>query len=107
MKLAIAGALALALPQSAVAKNSIDWAPERFRGNNVAVVIFTDRAGLDELCGVAPPPGVILACKRQLTNGTPVLILPNPNTYVGPVHYQQLVGHELGHVNGWSGEHEE
>ena len=80
--------------------------PERFRGNSAAIVIFTDRAGITALCGPAPPGYVIMGCRREATNGAPVLVMPNPCILGESEFYAKLTCHELGHRNGWSGEHE-
>lgn len=81
--------------------------PVRYQDNGAAIVIFTDRAGIDSMCGVAEPPHQIIACKRSLENGVPVIIMPNA-CYVGQVeYYARIMCHEMGHVNGWGVDHEE
>lgn len=81
--------------------------PERFRGNNAAIVIFADRAGIDQMCGVAAPGYRIVACKFDLQNGAPVIVMPNPCPLGSTENYARVMCHELGHVNGWTGEHED
>lgn len=62
-------------PRLATANNGLP--PERFRGNTSAVVIFTDRAGVGEICGTVPPPQQIIACAFKTKTGTPVIVMPN------------------------------
>jgi hypothetical protein len=81
--------------------------PLRFQGNTAAVVIFTDRTGIDSACGVAPPGYQIIACTRRTADGTPVVTMPNPAPYGDTEFYARIMAHELGHVSGWSGMHEQ
>lgn len=98
-------ALALATPaSSAVANNGMP--PERFRGNVASIVIFTDRAGIDEMCGVAPV-GQIIACARRLRDGTPIIVMPNPCVIGDKELYARIMCHENGHINGWGPDHED
>lgn len=109
--LAILAGFSLAAGAPAAQPNAVQMnngmPPERFRGNSVSIVVFTDRAGIDEMCGVAPPPSQIIACARRLNEGTPLIVMPNPNTYTGPHDYQVIMAHEVGHTNGWPGDHPE
>jgi hypothetical protein len=104
-KLCAAALLAVASPVASGKVNS-GMPPERFRGNGAAIVLFTDRAGIDAYCGVAEPPNIILACRRELTNGASVLIMPNPCILGESEFYAKLMCHEKGHALGWSGDHE-
>ena len=106
-KSVVAG-LSLALISASPAPGTINngMPPERFRGDSIALVIFTDRAGIDKMCGVAPPGHYIIACKRTLENGAPIVIMPNPCPLGEVEFYAKIMCHENGHVNGWSGEHE-
>jgi hypothetical protein len=80
--------------------------PERFRANSAAFIIFTDRAGIEAACGKAQPGYVIIACKREI-DGTPVIIMPNACPMGQTEIYARILCHESGHVQGWSGAHEE
>lgn len=85
---------------------SSDMPPFRFRGSSVSIVVFTDRAGIDENCGVAAPGNIIIACHRQTDKGVNVIFMPNP-CLVGDVEfYAKIQCHENAHANGWSGDHE-
>jgi hypothetical protein len=81
---------------------SSSWPPQRFQGDNVAVVIFTSH--VDQFCGKAQPPYTILACETT-QNGAPVIVLPNPNMAPQDDPYARLTAHELGHLNGWPAWH--
>ena len=81
--------------------------PERFRANGMALVVFTDRAGIDAACGVAQPPIRIIACTRRLSNGAPVVFMPNACELGATEFYAKIMCHEAGHVQGWSGNHED
>lgn len=78
--------------------------PERFWGDTSAVLITTDRAGIDKICGMAEPGYMIVACIRVI-NGVPVIVMPNPATYAGPHDYRVILAHEQAHVNGWPADH--
>ena len=109
--------LAIALPAFALAASqrdpvqagtiSSDMPPARFQGNAGVVVYFTDREGLNKYCGVAQPGYVIAACHRKHESGVSVLFMPNPCLGGGLEFYSKLACHELGHANGWSGDHEQ
>lgn len=83
-----------------------DMPPVRFQDNNVAVVQFTDQAGIHKYCGTPEPGFQIIACRRQAENGASVLFMPNPCLTGGLEFYAKIACHELGHVNGWSADHE-
>lgn len=93
------------LKQAYHSRVSFALPPARFTGDNITLVIFA--TDVSQFCGEAPAGLVILGCQRMTNDGAPVLILPNPNrTILTPAGYQRLVAHELGHRNGWSGDHE-
>lgn len=78
--------------------------PERFWGNASGVLITTDRAGIDRMCGTTEPGYMIVACVRVI-DGVPLIVMPNPATYDGPHDYRVILAHELGHINGWTADH--
>ena len=77
--------------------------PARFTGGNIARVIFT--SNVEALCG-SQPGYKIYACTAKYPGEIPIVVLPNPNQFEGE-WFAHIVGHELGHVNGWTGEHEQ
>jgi hypothetical protein len=106
--LAMAGAsisLASAAPMNGTMNSGMP--PLRYQGNGAAVVIFTDRAGIDEACGVAPEGFRIIACTKHTSDGVGVIFMPNPAPYGETEFFARIMSHELGHVNGWSGNHEQ
>lgn len=78
--------------------------PERFRGNTAAVVFFTDRAGIDQMCGVAPEPYRIIACAGKI-DGAPVIVMPHPCPHGDLEYFARVMCHEVAHVNGWPSTH--
>lgn len=103
------GALALALSSPASQLNGTMNAglpPVRFQNNAVAIVVFTDRIGIDAECGVAPPPYTVIACTKAIGD-TPVVFMPNACPAGATEYFARIMCHEMGHVQGWSGEHEE
>jgi hypothetical protein len=78
--------------------------PERFRGDVATVVIFTDRAGIGRLCGIAQPPYTIIACAGRI-DGTPVIVMPNPCPLGDSEIYAKVMCHEMAHINGWPATH--
>ena len=112
-------AMALGLPSFALSSSArtpvspiatglvnAEMPPERFRGNSVAVVVFTDRAGIEEMCGKAEPGSVIIACHQKTKNGTSVIAMPNPCILGDTEFYAKIQCHENGHGQGWGREHE-
>lgn len=78
--------------------------PVRFWGEGMGVVFF--KADVSTMCGKAPEGYVRLGCAWTTESGTPVMVLPLPQNYGEQVSYEVLVVHELGHWNGWGGNHE-
>lgn len=74
--------------------------PERHQGDNHAAVLFVQPEQLATYCG-RPADQVRVACAAGH-----MIIIPNPCRVVGEL-YALILCHELGHVNGWSGKHEE
>jgi hypothetical protein len=98
---------ALLLAAPAVSQNNSPYStarpPERFQEDGASIVLFVD--DVSKVCGT-PPKGRIIACVRKAENGTPIMVLPNPCLVKTEV-YSHIVCHELGHINGWGGRHEE
>lgn len=77
--------------------------PERYQGNTIAVVIFTDREGIANLCGAGNGKTRPLAC-TAVRNGVAVMAVPNP--CLNPDNlYAAVLCHEKGHAAGWPGTH--
>jgi hypothetical protein len=73
-----------------------DRPPQRFQGNNVAVVNFTDERVVQRMC---PHVSGAIGCAVGNT-----IYVPNPCRWGDA--YATLMCHELGHTNGWSANHE-
>jgi hypothetical protein len=104
--LACAGVLPLLASASLPGTMNDGMPPVRFQGSTAAVVIFTDRAGIDSACGIAPPGYRIIACTRTM-NATPVVFMPNACPFGDSEFYARIMCHEAGHVQGWTGMHEQ
>ena len=76
-----------------------DRPPQRFQGDASAVVVFTTEGHVQSRCPVARP-AVAVGC----TSGG-VIYVPNPCRWRDP--YAVLLCHEIGHISGWSGLHED
>lgn len=87
----------LVLAACTVASSGVVRPPDRFQGDNWAVVTFVDIAQVDHACRQmgAVADGRIDGC----ANGRNV-VLPNPCRLEG--HMAEISCHELGHVNGWT-----
>lgn len=72
--------------------------PDRYMGDTVAVVIFSEQATA-KTC----PVGAI-AC-AGFSNGVPVIAVPNPCPLATRDLYAAILCHEIGHLNGWSAKH--
>lgn len=105
MKVIVAIAAALLCASAAPAgEHDGGLPPDIFKDQNVAIVIFANR--VTEFCGEAPEGMVKLACVKRVPGKPPLMILPNPNApaFEGEF-YSRIASHELGHVNGWPGDH--
>lgn len=98
MTLLAAAALAAAAPQTTSLVDS-GYPPVAYQGDTFGIVFFVDDAA--SLCGVPPPGYRILGCHKDGT-----IVMPNPckEEYVGEA-YAKLMCHEMGHRNGWPGDH--
>ncbi len=73
--------------------------PARFQSYNVTVrTQFLARSGVDKMCGTKR-----VACT---TMDRKLVIMPSPCIYADKEYYAKILCHELGHVNGWGGNHE-
>ncbi|HVL29543.1 MAG TPA: hypothetical protein VM326_02335 [Sphingomicrobium sp.] len=77
--------------------------PERFQGEGWAVVITARQAGVETLCGKAAA-GRTVAC--ALTDRR-IVVTPNPCLFATREWYAAILCHEIAHLNGWSGEHDQ
>ena len=60
------------------------------------------------VCRGEPPAGKrIVACLQTLPDGSLRMVLPNPCAFAEDERFARLACHELAHVNGWTGQHEE
>lgn len=91
--IAVAGAISLMAPLP----------PSHLRFDNAAPVIFADPVTVDLRCGgdADNTNGRILACVYRRNS---LMIVPNPCAHTEE-SYARLMCHELGHVNGWPGNH--
>jgi hypothetical protein len=77
------------------------WPPDEYKGDNAAVVIFTDVAGVQSICHDAAEPGKAIVGCSGIKDGTPIIVLPNPCGMRPEDFYAGITCHELAHVNGW------
>jgi hypothetical protein len=74
--------------------------PDRFRGNTHATVQFETPRHINQLCRTKDTPAGsrLYACIARDGH----IIMPNPCVYpMHPGSYDELLCHELGHINGW------
>lgn len=76
------------------------WPPMRFRKDNHATVFYVAPKDIQLACNVKLPE--LEACTKLLYN---TVVLPNPCTFPDEERFARLACHELGHLNGWPGEH--
>lgn len=74
--------------------------PQRYQGDNVAVLTFSASAPADCAGGSREFGVTVEACTRGN-----LVTVPNPCAWPGSDPYAQLLCHELGHVNGWPSNH--
>lgn len=96
---AVAAALLLAAPASA----DVGFPPSQYQSDGGAVTLYVSQTSLYRLCGVKPAEGMRLyGCVRR----DRMMVLLNP---CGPEFssevYARIACHELGHTNGWPGNH--
>jgi hypothetical protein len=81
--------------------------PPEYQGSNVAIVGFVNsQEEMNRLCQQTDPDWDTLGCVYE--NKDPkkpdVMFISNPCNYPYDM-YARHVCHELGHVNGWAGDH--
>jgi hypothetical protein len=83
-------------------KPYVQQPPERLRADNTAVVRFATSP--DAACRQigAASEGTILGCHHA-----GLIVIPNPCAWPNRSDYADLACHELGHRNGWPGNHPE
>lgn len=117
----VSGSAPVAMPAGAIINIHDGWGipPERFRGDRRRVpVSFLTLAEIRKVCG--PDAGACVLggevflpnpCEDSKTaragwdNDVPVIESQDEYGYSDLNVFQTIVCHELGHVNGWSGEH--
>ena len=77
--------------------------PARYWNDAATLVLYV--SDVTQFCGPAPEGYVKLGCTRFTKDGTPIIALPNPCAFPFDA-YAKLTCHELGHRNGWGGNHE-
>lgn len=80
--------------------------PLRFRGENVALVLFVH--DVRPFCPQPSPGRTVIACQIDSPQlHLPLMVMPHPCAAMGLDAYAYIACHELAHVNGWSGQHED
>jgi hypothetical protein len=75
------------------------WPPIQYTADNTATVLFA--TDVNASCGANPKGGILEACQSG-----PRITLPNPcNGKFQHETFARLTCHELGHLNGWPGNH--
>lgn len=100
----LAAAPALLSADLPASRINSDWPPERFRGDGVAVVIFT--SDIPRFCGNPPAGYRFLGCQREV-EGLQVIVVGNPCSDGALDETAKITCHELAHRNGWSADHEQ
>lgn len=76
-----------------------DWQPPfSMQGAVEVAILFTTKSEIHIQCGITA-----VACELQKDPRKPLLILPNPCNNIDD--YSLILCHELGHANGWPGDH--
>jgi hypothetical protein len=94
---ALAGAVTVAAAACSDQASGVLRPPERYQGDNWAIVTWVDVAEVDAACRQmgAEADGRIQGCAKGRN-----VILPNPCRLEG--YSADVTCHELGHVNGWT-----
>lgn len=78
--------------------------PDRFQGDNKAIVVFT--SDVPGQCGVKTPDGInLIACHARTPDGGSIIALPNPCQFGEWDWYARVACHEIGHAAGWPSFH--
>lgn len=98
--------LALLVVAAGVSLSTQDdnWPPPRYQQPDITATIrFTDQATVEKVCGKAPKGWTTRGCA---VSGAITVQDPCSPQYQGKDDsYARLICHELGHLNGWSGDH--
>jgi len=100
-------ALLMAVPLLAASGSLIDsgYPPMRYQHDATAAAVrfSSDQDYIDRVCGKSPKGFVTLACTLQDKRQE---VLPNPcaEEFAGQ-SFARTACHELGHLNGWPGNH--
>lgn len=77
-------------------------APARYQGDNAAVTLYA--SDVSQFCPTPAPGNIVLGCSYT-RDGIAVIVLPNPCILADVEFYALIACHELGHRNGWAGDH--
>ena len=88
-------------------RSSDVFPPPRFHAAEIGLPVLLVN-NVEPFCGTAPKGKYVIACVRRLSNGQPVMVLPNPcfPVFRGEF-FARIACHEKAHSVGWSGMHEE
>ena len=78
--------------------------PVQYQGEASAYVHFV--RNVPATCPFKAPEGYTVKGWHQRLNGQSIIILPHPCAYPAE-EFARIACHEIGHVNGWSGMHEQ
>ncbi|MGZ3272430.1 MAG: hypothetical protein ACXU82_03745 [Caulobacteraceae bacterium] len=77
------------------------WQPPfALQNGGLVSIFFTTAADVEARCGP-----FAAACETRDGLKRPLLIMPNPCRWGAPGAYARTLCHELGHANGWPGDH--
>lgn len=101
--------ISLLLGLVALSSMNNDLPPVQYQGNAKPLVVITvTDPNTKEACGVAQKGYVILGCQRATKEGISLLWMPNPCIFPEAQwqgSYAHLMCHEMGHAQGWGGDH--
>jgi hypothetical protein len=102
--LALLLAACVSLASQPAGSVSDDRPPKRYQGDATVTVQFVPPARINRACHATPVCGyTVLGCTGPDGHGGRKIIMPNPNR--DSHDFQGTLAHELGHWNGWPGDH--